>query len=295
MKVSYKYLFLLPLLLILVGCPETEQQTEEIRPYDQVYIQDALILEKFMNEHFMTVDGDYNVTYTKIDASHPGIPISSRTDLEFKTVNQHGINYKLYYIKLREGNGTTSYPTVTQRDSVFTSYKGYKTDLTSFDYAANPVWFSMDNLIQGWKEIFPLFKSADSFNNDVNTGTFTYNNFGAGVMFVPSGLAYYNSASGSIAPYTPLIFNFKIMQNKYRDHDGDKILSKDENGLTYTSVDTDGDGIQDYLDIDDDGDGKLTKREIQIPSSSPLQWYSFGSIPVCPTNNKKIHLTSSCN
>ena len=46
-------------------------------------------------------------------------------------------------------------------------------------------------------------------------------------MFVPSGLAYYSQNAGTIGSYTPIIFTFKLMNVRYKDHDGDKILSKD--------------------------------------------------------------------
>ena len=49
---------------------------------------------------------------------------------------------------------------------------------------------------------------------------------GAGVMFLPSGLAYFNGASGSIPSYSPLIFSFKLYAIKRADQDGDGILSR---------------------------------------------------------------------
>jgi hypothetical protein len=52
-------------------------------------------------------------------------------------------------------------------------------------------------------EIFPLFKTGDTPIANAD-GTVTYNNFGAGVMFIPS-LAY-STGSGSIQ----LMFNFQI-------------------------------------------------------------------------------------
>ena len=103
-------------------------------------------------------------------------------------------------------------------------------------------------------------------------------------MFIPSGLGYFNTATGNIASYSPLIFNFKLYKQRSRDHDLDKILSKYEYGLpelpngevdyvngkinyNKTALDTDGDDIPDYLDVDDDGDGFLTKFEVKKPTT----------------------------
>lgn len=277
----------------MVGCPNDDiPETVEARPYADVYAEDIAEIEGFMDTHFMTVDGNYNVTYTKITGSTPGTPISSRPDLDFKTISKGGVDHKLYFIKLNEGVGSN--PTVL--DSVFSSYKGHKTDLSVFDSASSPVWFQLQQVIQGWQEIFPEFKTGN-LATDPLTGVTTYSDFGAGVMFVPSGLGYYNQAVGSISSYSPLIFNFKLMKLKYRDHDGDKILSKDEYGgpTSGTALDTDGDGKPNYADFDDDNDGKLTKEEIRI-TTGVSSWYPFASIPTCGSggNGKKKHLDPFC-
>ncbi len=284
----------------MVGCPDDDiPETVEARPYAEVYAEDKAEIEDFMATHFMTVDADFNVTYTKITGSTPGTPISSRTDLEFKTISKGGVDHKLYFIKLNEGVGSN--PTVL--DSVFSSYKGHKTDLSVFDSASSPVWFQLQQVIQGWQEIFPEFKTGNSVTDPL-TGVTTYSDFGAGVMFVPSALGYYNQAVGNIGSYTPLIFNFKLMKLKYKDHDGDKILSKDEYGgpTSGTALDSDGDGKPDYGDFDDDNDGFLTKNEIKKPVITPgvhPGWYAFDAPELNCTfgNGKKKHLNpnTGCN
>jgi len=317
MKLSLRLLLLLPFIFVVVGCPSDDPPaTTEARPYSDVYNEDIAEIEDFMDTHFITVDGDYNVTFTKITVSTPGQAISSRSDLNFKTISKGGVDHKLYFLKLREGIGSNP----TRLDSVFTSYKGYKTDLTSFDEASNPVWFQLQDVIQGWQEIFPEFKTGNAVT-DNSTGITTYSDFGAGVMFVPSALAYFNGSAGSIGTYTPIIFNFKLMKLKYKDHDGDKILSKDEYGgpTSGTALDTDGDGKPDYGDFDDDNDGFLTKNEIKYSymdgSVTKTTWYPYQGIlvdniataidetkgiPSCSgdftsTNRVRKHLDASCH
>ncbi|WP_329806610.1 FKBP-type peptidyl-prolyl cis-trans isomerase [Flavobacterium facile] len=312
MKLSLRLLLLLPFIFVMVGCPTDDPPAGvEARPYSEVYNEDIAEIEDFMDSHFMTVDGDYNVTFTEITASTPGVAISAHPDLDFKTINKGGVDHKLYFIKLREGVGSNP----TKLDSVFSAYKGHKTDLTNFDEASSPVWFQLEQVIQGWQEIFPEFKTGNAVL-DNSTGITTYSDFGAGVMFVPSGLAYFNGSVSSISSYTPIIFNFKLMKLRYKDHDGDKLLSKDEylgTGLvTGTAIDSDGDGKPNYGDFDDDNDGILTKNEykdktvrltsnpltpISIPTSNGK--YIYNQLPDCSGNqfvlpNKPKHLNSSC-
>lgn len=289
----------------MVGCPKDDAPTEEeARPYLDVYNEDIAEIEDFMETHFMTVDGNYNVTFTKITSSTPGTPISDHPNLTFKMVAKGGVDHKLYYIKLREGVGENP----TKLDSIMTSYKGIvKESATSsnyitFDSASNPDWLELQQTITGWQEVFPEFKSGTS-TTDVPTNITTFSDYGAGVVFIPSGLGYFNNATGSIPAYSPLIFSFKLMNVKYRDHDGDKILSKDEYGgpMSGTALNTDGDSFPDYGDVDDDGDGVITINELKnyVPaiSKDSKGYYIYSSIPTCVTggNTKKIHLDPLCN
>ncbi len=135
----------------MVGCPADDSPTgAEVRPYSEVYAEDIAEIEDFMDNHFMTVDADYNVSFTEITPSTPGTPISDHPDLNFKTVSKGGVDHKLYYIKLNEGVGSNP----TRLDSVYSSYKGHKIDLTNFDEASTPIWFQLEEVITGWQEIF---------------------------------------------------------------------------------------------------------------------------------------------
>ncbi|WP_395059952.1 FKBP-type peptidyl-prolyl cis-trans isomerase, partial [Flavobacterium sp.] len=155
----------------------------------------------------------------------------------------------------------------------------------------NPTFFSLTRVVEGWKEIIPLFKSGNKDVTDINNPI--YSGFGAGVMFLPSGLAYYSGSLGLIPSYSPLIFSFKLKDVNFVDHDADRIDSRyeDANGDgDPTNDDSDGDGIPNYFDIDDDGDGIPTKTEIKNPSGG---YYPFASIPLC-TDGKKKHLSAAC-
>jgi FKBP-type peptidyl-prolyl cis-trans isomerase FkpA len=312
-----KSLFKIVLSIVVVTSIFSCQQTDDVtappaRPYAEVYPEDTLKIRQFMETHYITVDADYNTTFTQIPAGGTQQPISDMAELESVERDFHDIKYKIYYLKLREGIGETT----TRLDSAFVSYKGNTFAKTTtdgvdtytqniFDQSDTPVWFSLEDVIKGWGEIIPEFKTGTHIVNQ--DGTISFDNYGAGVMFLPSGLGYFNTASGNISSYSPLIFNFKLYKQHARDHDQDRILSKYEYGqpeldgvvdhvngkINYnkTALDTDDDGIPDYLDIDDDGDGFLTKFEIKkpvplLPNQGTSLYYPFHPITDNPTTSQ---------
>lgn len=270
MKTLVKLVLVIIFTTSIFSCQETDSVSAvEARPYAEVYPEDLAKIEAFLNTHYVTVDADYNTTFTQIPVGGTQTPIAQMSNLEHIERNFHDITYKIYYLKLREGIGESP----TRVDSSFVAYKGNTFTKTTtnnvdtytqnvFDQSDTPVWFALEDVIKGWGEIIPLFKTG---THTVNAdGTVSYQNYGAGVMFLPSGLGYYNTATGNIASYSPLIFNFKLYNKRYRDHDRDQIPSRFEYGPNFneTALDTDGDKLPNYLDVDDDADGVLTIVEI---------------------------------
>jgi hypothetical protein len=284
-----------------------------------------------MHTHYMTVvndpgqTDDQNVTFTLIPTGGTQTSIWYQTQYPLQTrlvtVTQNSIDvtYKIYYLQLRQGTGPNS-KSPCNVDRVLTAYRGeyiYSSTTTvntlpvtqilstQFEESINPQsYFNLTGVIRGWSEIFPKFKTGSYSSNP--DGTLSYADFGAGVMFIPSGLAYYNTSTGTIPSYSPLIFSFKLYEVQRLDHDGDGIYSyqEDIDGDGYMATlatgvtnpdDTDGDGIPDFLDTDDDGDYFTTKSEIKDPSTG--QPYAFDLIPTCggTGNGKKRYLDPSCH
>lgn len=279
MKSLFKIILLLVVSITFLACPQDDNgpQATPARPYADVYVEDLAKIEEFLDTHYVEYDSDYNTEFFEIPEGGTQTPIADMPELDTIQRKIHNMTYVVYYLKLREGVGESP----TRLDSSFVSYKGnLMSDISvTFDQSINPVWFPLEDVVRGWGEIIPKFKTGT--HTVMSDGTVTFNNYGAGVMFLPSGLGYFNTATGNIPSYAPLIFNFKLYNLKYRDHDRDQILSKYEyrepelndivdhvNGVVNfnkTPLDTDGDGIPDYLDVDDDGDGHLTKNEIKKP------------------------------
>jgi hypothetical protein len=233
-----------------------------------------IIITRFADGETVAPDG-----HTKL--SDPGV-------VQTKSVVFADTDYEFYVLELNQGGGSKS-PKFS--DNVLVSYEGFKLDDVVFDSAVTPVEFDLLSLIPAWNKVLPDFNTAESFveNND---GTVNYINQGLGVMFIPSGLAYFSNPTSSIPAYSPIIFKFELLQTSTNDHDNDGIPSyledlngdKDfnvnfENLEDTTDDDTDGDGTPDYADNDDDGDGILTINEDTNNDGDPTNDIGSNGIP----------------
>lgn len=326
--------------MVIVSCTPEESNIPPLRDYAEQYAKDIAVIEEYLQTHYMEVinnpgaTNDQSVTYTLIPAGGTQTSIWNQTQYPLQTryVQQNDIVYKIYYLKLRQGSGTNS-KSPCSVDQVLTSYRGeyiFTSTETINEEEVKTIkskqfeesidaqtYFNLTAVIRGWSEIFPLFKTGSYAANP--DGTLSYFDFGAGVMFIPSGLAYYSGSPSSIPSYSPLIFSFKLYEIQRTDQDGDGVYSFQEdistsvvnsdgtvtvtNGIPdgYVRVlangetnpdDTDGDGTPDFLDIDDDGDFFTTKSEIKNPLTN--QPYTFDLIPTC-TDGKKKHVSNVCH
>ncbi|WP_284653391.1 FKBP-type peptidyl-prolyl cis-trans isomerase [Flavobacterium terrisoli] len=335
--------------LLIVSCNNNDDDSEPLRDYSEQYEKDMAKIEEFLDTHTMTVEdnpgatNDQDVTFTKIEAGGTETSIMDMGILKTMYVNQNDITYKIYYIPLRgEIDRNTSPAADIEKapcnvDRVLTSYvgnylytaketqtiNGQETEvdvLKFFEFERSEdaqSYLTLSSLIKGWSEILPKFKTGSYVGNP--DGTVSYFDFGAGVMFIPSGLGYYNGGSTAVPGYSPLIFSFKLYEIQRVDNDGDGIDSYQEDVVssivnsdgTLTEVDgvadgyvrvfaegvdnpddTDGDGTPDFIDIDDDGDSFMTKTEIKDPVTGDA--YPYANIPLC-SDNKKKHLTAVCH
>ncbi len=335
---KFKYYFIvLTASLSLFSCSKDDSPPEVVqvppRAYQDQYNDDIKIIEDYLSSHYFievinpSIYDDRDVKIAKIDNGQASILsyLNAETypKLLVRTVEIHKLKYKLYYLVLRPGVKDAP----TNVDGVLVSYSGSylsKTDETPVIKSTlfEEVKFPQDILdlytvIRGWKEVFPQFKSGDApeINDD---GTSSHTNFGLGVMFVPSGLGYFNRASANLPAYSPLVFSFKLYKVKRLDHDveirGNSLIPsfdgipshlEDLDGDHYMWAswelpdsangvnpdDTDKDGTPDFLDIDDDGDYYTTKLEIKDPTTNLP--FSFDQIPLC-SSKKKRYLDPNC-
>lgn len=320
-----KFYFILSMLSVaLFSCSkDKEDEITPPRDFAEQYATDLKDIEEYLSTYYIEeVTANFDVKFTKIPAGGTQKSIKDQTTypLKFREVNLHGVKYKLYYLVLNQGVGESP----CNVDGVFSAYKGdylqqvtkdgvTTLTVTEFEKVVNPQsFFSLTQVVKGWSEIFPMFKKG-TYSTNVD-GTISYKDFGAGVVFIPSGLGYFNTGSGLIPAYAPLIFNIKLYEIERADQDGDGIPSYledlDGDGYLYdfrnTTLyptkpttnpdDTDGDEIPDFLDVDDDNDNYTTKLERSYKDANGVtKYYDFADIPLCTGGNgKKRHLDPKC-
>ena len=289
------------------------------RAYSDQYTADIDSIESYLKSYSLKkviIDGLADLEITKIPSGNPNNLVSiwdnTEVPLKYKMIKNDSrssslvggriaddVDYKLYYLILNEGGGQNP----ITLDSTYTSYKGWDLKGQVFDSSNSPFWstfpvlsVSQTSVISGFRQFLPLLKTAESVTINPDTGTANYNNMGIGVVFIPSGLGYYNNPTSTIPAYSPLIFRIRLHTIHQRDHDGDGIFSRNEdinNDGDFFNDDTDGDTVPNFLDIDDDGDQYITKNEIRINGVIPTDYNLIQDCSGSTTGTKK-HLDKNC-
>lgn len=268
---------LLVLTISVVACTPDDSSSSSFQARDRTeqQITDKELLLEYLSTHYYNssiFETPGNYTYEDIviselesedgvyeDLPNPDINTLLIDAVETFTTEFIDVEYEYYILKLNQGGGNAP----NSSDSVNINYYGQLFDGEDFDSTANAESLDLLTLIQAWRVILPDFGTATDII-DNNDGTFSYNNYGLGVMFVPSGLAYFSSPPLGVSLYENLIFKFELYTTEANDHDNDLVLSNiedlNQNGDVFDD-DTDGDGFPNYFDSDDDGDGVLTRYE----------------------------------
>src|SRR5690554_1945775 len=301
--------------LFLTNCKDDDDTKRiEIRDRQEVYEENINEIETFLKSNkveiledrveFDSVAFESNQSIWK-QSVYPLQSVVLKNDTynsAFKRIDDN-VEYTVYYMIINNGGGEKPFI----HDNVFTAYSGYSLDRTSFDSYPFGVWSgypangSATEFISGYRQILQQIKTAAGVI-DNGDGTYTYDDPGRVVVFLPSGLGYFSSGNATVGGYIPLIFDIKLIALKEIDHDNDGILTKYEdvngNGNLWDD-DTDGDGKPDFLDIDDDGDGYTTREEITYTveenGETVKKLYEFEEIPTCSGGTIKKHLDKSCH
>jgi len=289
---AIRFLILLLFVTFIFSCEKDDSPSiAPPRDYGVQYTADADTIEVYLENNYLVVDANNNATILPITDENIQTSIKEQQEypLQYVMVRNDKRNtnlvdglvddateYKLYYIILNEGGGQT--PSVV--DSVFVGYKGWTTKNVVFEEYQEPTWGDYNNFVSGFRQILTKVKTAESFIDNPD-GTVSFANAGNVIVFIPSGLGYFNTSPSGVGAYQNLVFQIRLNGLYYRDQDRDGIRSKDERygeNLDIWQQDSDGDNVPDFLDIDDDGDSVLTKIEIKDPDGN---YYDFESIPDC--------------
>lgn len=272
MKLALYFFFIFS--IFLTSCrPDDDGPTITLndRGEEATIAQDEI--EAFLQTHFYNYEDfqnppegfNFNIVFDSITGDNANkIPLIEQ--VSYKTVKdrrEEDLTYKLYYLKVDEGVGDSpEFP-----DIAIVSYEGRLFDGQLFDSSTVPISFDLTGVIDGFQDGLIEFNGAGEIikNND---GTLSFEDFGVGAVFIPSGLGYFNSPpfGTGISPYEQIYFTFKVFEADKGDQDNDGILSIYEdrnNDRLEENDDTDGDGVPDFADNDDDGDGTLTIDEIR--------------------------------
>ena len=276
MKIT-KYLIVLLSIILIYSCNKDDGSIE---PYDHAgqAVKDKEILQEFLNTHYYTppILGDH---FGKIDTIENGeTPLLEQVISE--DIEYGDVDYTVYYLNSIEGINASP----IKVDSALVNYKGRllyinkKTENeTAIEYEEKKVfdknthytfWANLyGGVIYGWSILLPKFKSGE--NTSIADAPLSFDQTGKGVIFIPSGLAYRNSATANIPANSPLVFHIELAMTKRSDQDNDGIKSifedtDEDNDLT--NDDTDSDNTVDFLDADDDNDRLLTKYEYADPN-----------------------------
>lgn len=308
---KFKFYFILfsTLLVLFSSCNKDDDEVAStpLRDFGAQFKTDSISIDKYLQTHYLNLDGITDIASVVNSAdlikkmpttgtlppsiftlyNSPNLP-----RLLIKKIKKHDITYSVYYLQFSEGDSSEK---PCPYDEVLVTYRGTslksETDVltqelivTETEFENSPVanLFNLGTVfVKGWPEIFPMFGKGVFDETATGNGPNVYANYGAGIMFLPSGLAYYQqSPQTNIPSYSPLVFSFQLLNFKRIDNDNDGILTVDELAVNSEGkyADTDGDGIYDFGDFDDDNDGFTTRNEIKKPDGT---LYLFNEIPGC--------------
>ncbi len=292
MRLTNLFILMVLASISTISCKKDDDNPPEtIPPRDrgEQAIEDDEAIIAYLQTHFYNAEDfqnpaanfNYVVNFDTIAGDNANkTPIIDSDLLTTKTVRKDSIDYSIYILKIREGEGDKP----TFADSTFQNYKGELLNRNLFDNTANPVWFDHPGTLTetnrgiavvALTQAITEFGEASGFSiNEDNTVSWN-NDFGIGAVFLPSGLGYFNASPPGIPTYSPLIFSFQLYGVNEADHDQDGIPSYmedlDGDGILYNDG-TNTRGIPNYLNADDDEDGTPTREEIIINEDGSIEF-----------------------
>ncbi len=264
------------MLVFTVSCKKDDKVDPPIPPRDRGVEAERAekVIDTFLRTHYYNYtefetpppNFDYVIKFDTIPQGNTELtPLIDQVDtIKVTDRVDTSVTYNLYYLKVNEGAGDSPH----FADGVTANYDGRLLNLELFDSSVIPANIDLTETITGFAEAFLRFKGAGTIISNPD-GTLSFEDYGIGAVFIPSGLGYYQYPPGNtgLDPYDQLIFSFQLFDSQVLDHDNDSVPSymEDPNGnKNLLDDDTDGDGIVNYQDTDDDNDGRPTKFEVIV-------------------------------
>ncbi len=283
---------LMLLLSVVWSCKDDDNSTEPTakpeppRLLSEVAIEDDAKIKAYLQTHFYNyeefanppADFDFKIKIDTIAGDNTSVtPMIDQVEFEEITVSSSLFNrsdgeevvHTLYFLEARKGIGEK--PTVG--DKTVLQYEGSLLNGKLFDASSTPVNQYLPNSLRGYANGVKNLKTGNGpFEN--GDGTVSYQEYGVGIVFIPSGLAYFDRVRDSliIPVYSPLIFKLDVLSyEKDTDFDNDGIPSilediNNDGDLNNDNTDADTEPVNvffpNHRDSDDDNDGIPTRDEI---------------------------------
>lgn len=208
--------------VLVVSCKKDDDYKEDPpRDRGEEAIAAQNEIEEFLNSYAYNYEDfenpseefDYRVVIDSIIPGSNKIPLIEQ--VEYKTVEdpyESSVKYKMYYLKVAQGEGAA----VADAEAAYITYESWRmlsNEQLERTSSSDPKPFAFENKASntGLKEALKEFNAAEGFivNDD---GTITYEGYGIGAVFVPSGLAFYNNPplAAPIGVYNQLIYTFQV-------------------------------------------------------------------------------------
>ncbi len=208
--------------VLVVSCKKDDDYKEEPpRDRGEEAIAAQNEIEEFLSKHAYNYedfenpseDFDYRVVFDSIAEGSGKTPLIDQ--VEYKIVEdpyESNVTYKLYYLKVEQGEGDP----VSDAEVAYITYETWRMrtgELLERTSSSQPKPFVMENKFSngGLKEALLEFNAADGFTENED-GTVSYDGYGIGAVFVPSGLAFFNNPplGSPIGYYNQLIYTFQV-------------------------------------------------------------------------------------
>ncbi len=303
------------LLLITWSCKKDDDDVDVVPPrlLSEVAVEDDAEIREYLSTHFYnyeefenpSADFDFKIVFDTIAGDNANKTalinqVQSQKITEFSSTfgrtDGEEVEHTLYYLVAREGVGES--PTIG--DNAAVSYEGSLFNGALFDASRVPVNFYLSGgVVKGFANGVEKFNvgGAPMENGD---GTVSYEDYGVGAIFIPSGLGYFSSSQGSIPAYTPIIFKIDLLSFEMdTDFDGDGIPSIQEDldgdgNLNNDNTDSELEPFNvfrpNHNDTDDDEDGILTIDEIKIDGEIQKDDNGMVIFPDCDRDGIPDHL-----
>ncbi|WP_461532996.1 FKBP-type peptidyl-prolyl cis-trans isomerase [Sinomicrobium sp.] len=225
MKINRLGLAVVGTLTLLYSCKKDDDGGRiEVRDPVEVEAENDSDIRDYLSTHFYNYeefeaaasgeleDFDYKIVIDSIGGENSDkIPLIDQvkdTVIPIEIGEDEPLDHKMYYLVARQGDQEAPEKT----DSALVRYKGFRLNDAVFDRSNVPVWFDLNNVVQGFSEFMPYLKSGGEIIVDEEDGTYLYSgNYGVGLVFMPAALGYY-TGQGSIPSYSPIAFSIELFR-----------------------------------------------------------------------------------